>query len=415
VDATGQPTGGQLSSQQPQPGNDLRLSIDEDVQRAGESALASFGLPGGFVAMDVNTGEIPGLDSFPTYDPSIFAKPVVPQSTYDQLSSQTTDAPIFDRAVAGGYPTGSTFKPITAMAALDVGALTPTETLFDSGSFTEGGITLHNAGNASYGALQLPEAQQVSSDVFFYQVGARLNGYTHNDTQSGPLQHWAEQLGIGSDTGIDIPDENSANYLVPSPEWRNELYKKGLTDRPWSLGDSVNLAVGQGDLKTNPLQMAVAYSALANGGDIVRPHVGLEVDEPSGRTVEQIAPAPQRHVDVNQSYSRVILEGLHMAAQQAGGTSYPVFGGFPIAVAGKTGTAERPLQEDQSWYVVLAPYPNPQIVVAVTIERAGFGAQAAAPAACRILQAYFGKQAQSKNGDTCAGPSTAPTTGATAF
>jgi penicillin-binding protein 2 len=415
VDATGQPTGGQLSSQQPQPGNDLRLSIDDAVQSAGESALASFGLPGGFVAMDVHTGEILGLDSFPTYDPAIFARPVVPQSTYEQLSSQTTDAPIFDRAVSGGYPTGSTFKPITAMAGLDSGVLGANETLFDSGSFTEGGITLHNAGNAAYGSLQLPEALQVSSDVFFYQVGARLDGLTHNDTQSGPLQHWAEQLGIGSDTGIDIPDENSANYLVPSPEWRNELYKKGLTDRPWSLGDNVNLAVGQGDLKTNPLQMAVAYAALANGGDIVRPHVGLEVDDSSGRVVEQIAPAPQRHVDVNQSYSRVILEGLHLAAQQPGGTSYPVFGGFPISVAGKTGTAERPLQEDQSWYVVLAPYPNPQIVVAVTIERAGFGAQAAAPAACRILQAYFGKQAQSKNGDTCTGPSSAPTTGASAF
>jgi penicillin-binding protein 2 len=424
VDASGRPTGGQLSAQQPRPGDNLVLTIDGDVQRAGEQALSSRGLPGAFAAMDVSTGQILGLGSYPTYDPSIFAKPTIPQSTFNFLYSQTTDAPIFDRAVSGGYPTGSTFKPITAVAALESGALTPTETLYDSGSFTEGGITLHNAGNASYGSLQLPEALQVSSDVFFYQVGARLDQETNGDTQSGPQQQWAENLGIGSDTGIDIPGEDSSAYLVPSPEWRNDLYKQatqpdspggtnvvlGEVDRPWTSGDSVNLAVGQGDLKTNPLQMAVAYAAIANGGNVVRPHVGLEVTDQGGRVVQEIQPAPQRHLDIDPDYSRAILEGLHMAAQQDGGTSFSVFGNFPIPVAGKTGTAERPLQEDQSWYVVLAPYPDPQIVVAVTIERAGFGAQAAAPAACTILQAYFGKAAESKNGDTCAGPSSVPTT-----
>ena len=417
VDAAGQPTGGALSSRPPQAGNNLKLSIDEKVQAAGEAALQSFGLPGGFVAMDVHTGEILGLGSFPTYDPSIFAHPVVPQSTISSLYSQTSDAPIFDRAVGGGYPTGSTFKPLTALSALDAGVLTPTETLYDSGSFTEGGITLHNAGGAAYGALQLPQALQVSSDVFFYQVGARLDTLTHSETQSSPLQKTAEELGIGSDTGIDIPDEVPSNYLVPSPEWRNELYKKGQTDRPWSEGDMVNLAVGQGDLKTNPLQMAVAYAAIGNGGDVVRPHVADEVDQPNGRVVEQIDPAPQRHIQINPAYRSAIMQGIHMAAQSPGGTSYPVFGGFPIPVAGKTGTAERPLQQDQSWYVVLAPYPNPQIVVAVTIERAGFGAQAAAPSACRILQAYFGKQATSKSGDTCSGPSssTTSTSNGTAF
>ena len=127
--------------------------------------------------------------------------------------------------------------------------------------------------------------------------------------------------------------------------------------------------MGQGDLKTNPLQMAVAYAAIANGGNVVRPHVGLEVTDQGGRVVQEIQPAPQRHLDINPDYSRAILEGLHMAAQQDGGTSFSVFGNFPIPVAGKTGTAERPLQEDQSWYVVLAPYPDPQIVVAVTIEQ----------------------------------------------
>ena len=144
---------------------------------------------------------------------------------------------------------------------------------------------------------------------------------------------------------------------MPTPEWRNQLYKEGNTDRPWSEGDSVNLAVGQGDLQTNPLQMAVAYAAIANGGDVVRPHVGMDVEVSSGRAVQEIDPAPQRHLDINPQYRQAILEGIHMAAQSPGGTSYAVFGNFPIPMAGKTGTAQRPGQADQSWYMALAPYP----------------------------------------------------------
>src|SRR5262249_8211349 len=173
--------------------------------------------------------------------------------------------------------------------------------------------------------------------------------------------------------------------LLPTPPWRNQLYKEGKTDRPWSLGDNVNLATGQGDLEADPLQMAVAYSAIANGGNIVRPHVGMEVTQGNGQIVQEINPAPQRHVDIKPQYRSVILEGIHEAAQSPGGTSYPVFGNYPVQVAGKTGTAVRypygyPGQEvDQSWYVLLAPYPNPKVVIAVTIERGGFGLPAPAP------------------------------------
>ena len=138
--------------------------------------------------------------------------------------------------------------------------------------------------------------------------------------------------------------------------------------------------------------MAVAYAAIGNGGDVVRPHVGMEVEDPSGRAVQEIAPAPQRHLAINPQYRQSILEGIHMAAQSPGGTSYAVFGNFPVPVAGKTGTAQRYIngvESDQSWYVVLAPYPNPQIVVAATIEQGGFGVQAAAPVARQILTAYY--------------------------
>ncbi len=140
--------------------------------------------------------------------------------------------------------------------------------------------------------------------------------------------------------------------------------------------------------------MAVAYAAIANGGDVVRPHVGMEVEDSSGRVVQEIDPAPQRHLDINPQYRQAILEGIHMAAQSPGGTSYAVFGNFPIPMAGKTGTAQRPGQADQSWYMALAPYPNPQIVVAATIEQGGFGVDSAAPVARQILDAYFNMHKQ---------------------
>ena len=182
--------------------------------------------------MDVSTGQILGLGSYPTYDPSIFAKPTIPQSTFNFLYSQTTDAPIFDRAVSGGYPTGSTFKPITAVAALESGALTPTETLYDSGSFTEGGITLHNAGNASYGSLQLPEALQVSSDVFFYQVGARLDQERTGTPRAGRSSSGPRTWGSAATPGST---SRARTRALPGAE-------PGVAERPLQAGDPAGLA-----------------------------------------------------------------------------------------------------------------------------------------------------------------------------
>jgi penicillin-binding protein 2 len=139
--------------------------------------------------------------------------------------------------------------------------------------------------------------------------------------------------------------------------------------------------------------MALAYAALGNGGKIVTPHVGLEVEDAAGRVLKEFDPPIQRRFKIDPTYRSTILEGLHEAAQVAPGTAAGVFGGFPVPVAGKTGTAERPGHADQSWFAVLAPYPDPRIVTIVTIEEGGFGAESAAPAALQILEAYFGKQA----------------------
>jgi penicillin-binding protein 2 len=207
---------------------------------------------------------------------------------------------------------------------------------------------------------------------------------------SGALQHWAHALGIGRPTGIDLPLEDQT--LLPSKHWRDQLYKEGGTDRPWSAGDNIQLATGQGDLQTNPLQMAIAYATLANGGTVVTPHIGMEITDAAGRVLKEFTPGPRRHIRIDPAYRAAILEGLHDAAQNGEGTSFDNFGAFPIQVAGKTGTAQREGHEDQSWYGVLAPYPNPRIVTFVTMEEGGFGDESAAPAAKKILEAYFANQ-----------------------
>ncbi|HEU4944803.1 MAG TPA: penicillin-binding transpeptidase domain-containing protein [Solirubrobacterales bacterium] len=213
---------------------------------------------------------------------------------------------------------------------------------------------------------------------------------------SPALQEWAHKLGIGRETGIDLPGEQPG--LLPTPAWRNQLYREELTDRPWSAGDNVNLSVGQGDLQADPLQMAVAYATIANGGTVPRPHVAMQVEDPAGRVLREVESRPARQVEIDPEWRQTILAGLHDAAQSGEGTSYDVFGGFPVPVAGKTGTAERPPYEDQSWYVVLAPYPDPEIVVAVTFEEGGFGAETAAPAALKVLSEYFDEEAKDVEG-----------------
>jgi len=387
VNALGQPTpGGQLVSKSPTPGESLKLTIDSEVQTAGESALASQGLPGAFVTMDVDNGQILGLGSFPTFEPSALTPPMT-QAEVNALYRNEL-APLADRATEGLYPTGSTFKIITALAALENGVITPNTVIDDPGQLCLGEECFENAEGAAYGGLTLVPALEVSDDVFFYTLGLKM-------WDTNELQEWASELGIGRPTGIDIPVNTDG--LLPSKHWRDQLFKEGETDRPWSAGDNIQLATGQGDLQTNPLQMAIAYAALGNGGKIVTPHLGMEIEDAAGRVQREFDPPARRKVPIDPGTRSVIMEGLHQAAQGPGGTSEPVFGSFPIPVAGKTGTAERRGHVDQSWYAILAPYPNPRIVTVVTIEEGGFGAQAAAPAAHTILETYFHDQIAAEN------------------
>lgn len=367
----------ELPGTKPKTGNSLRLTIDKGVQEVGESAIArgAGGIPthgAAFVAMEVDSGEILGMGSYPSYDPGVFSG-VLKQSVYDKISSKENGFPILNRTIGSVYPPGSTFKAITSIANMQAGILTPGWSIDDGGVWEYGGRVWQNAGKEPLGNINLTQALQYSSDIYFYQQG--LKAY-----QKGGqiMQKMAGRLGIGHSPNIDLP--NAAAGQMSSPK----------VVKPWNPGDNMNASVGQGATQASPLQMAVAYAALGNGGYVVTPHLGKGIDDSEGEAVQEIEQPSRRKLDLNPANVNAILGGLHEAAQGGGGTSYPVFNDFPRQIAGKTGTAEAGAgKEDQSWYVALAPYPNPRYVVAVTVEQGGFGAEAAAPAARQILAKLF--------------------------
>jgi penicillin-binding protein 2 len=398
------------SVKEPIQGERLKLTLDYDLEKAGDQALreamshSAYGAnAGAYVAMDPRDGSILAIGSQPSFNANVFAKPIS-QKTYDYLTSDATGAPLLNRATESGYPTGSTFKPVTALASLQAGTITPSSTYVDTGHFKLGTQTYQNALGATNGTLDLARALQVSSDVFFFRLGAL-------DNDKGPIiQREARRLGFGRRTGIDLPGESPG--LVPDSAWRDRgyaayvkctdhyhvpqgttaaLFKCGGIEKPWTPGDNVNLAVGQGDLEATPLQLATAYAALENGGTIVRPHLGKAIEDSLGRTVQQIHARPRRHVHMNPEYRNVVLDGLRRAANEKGGTSADVFAGFPkqYTVYGKTGTAERGINPDQAWYACFVPDKARPIVVVVTVEKGGFGAETAAPAARLILSKWF--------------------------
>jgi len=394
-----------LRDRRPQQGRQLRLSVDLDVQRTGQAALGDS--LGAFAVMNVRNGQVVALGSSPSFDPNLFSKQVREQDL-ERLTDKDNGEPLNNRAIQGGYPTGSTFKLITATAALEGGLITPDTVQYDGGALQVGPQTFSNAGGVAHGALALRQALSVSSDVFFYRLGLEANG-----TGNGLLiQEWAKRLGFGRPTGVDLP--NDLPGLVPTPKWRNHGYSEyrrcvakekptpieisygecGFQDRPWSPGDNINLSVGQGDLSANPLQLAVAYAAIANGGRVLQPRLGQRIENAGGRTLQELEAPNARKLGVAPEHRQAILDGLRSAASDPGGTSADVFADFPIPIAGKTGTAEKGAgRADQSWYAALAPYPDPKYVVVATFEAGGFGAETAAPAVESILGELFGVKA----------------------
>ena len=389
VDAQGRPIGPARVVRVARPASGLQLTIDLRLQRAAEKAVQD-GIAlahanghydahaGAAVVMNPRDGSVYALASYPRFNQARAATD--PEYLRSLFNPNDPRHLLVNRATQGVYPTGSTFKPIVAEAGLASGLISPYSTLACTGTYTVGNHVFHNVESSVNASLTLPQALSISCDTWFYRLGSMF----YAEQQKGHLymQDWARRLGVGHPTGFDVPGE--APGLVPTPAWLKRTFRQPW-ERIWYEGYSVNLAVGQGQLAITPLQLAVAYSTLANGGTVVRPHVGKAVLNSSGQIVRELRFPARRHLRLTDAYA--IRNGLIAGAHS--GTSAAVFGTFPVQVAGKTGTAEAPPGSDHSWYASWAPAYYPKLVVVVMIEHGGFGAEAAAPAAKEIYSAYF--------------------------
>lgn len=413
VDARGKVLGS-LGSRPPVPGDDVVLALDADLQRLAEESLAlgleaarsqydrstkkRFAAPAGAVViLDPRDGSVLAVASSPTYDPARFLRPIPTAEFAALFQDPATHYPLNNRALQGLYAPGSTFKMVTAVAALRDGLITTRSTVDDRGSFSiprcRGKCVFRNAGGHAYGRVNVVRALTVSSDVFFYTQGYN---FWARQAQLGPtaLQDVAREFGLGEPTGIPVGAESAGR--VPDPESRrrdHERYPNLFPEGRWFPGDNVNLAIGQGELLVTPLQLANAYAAFANGGTLFAPRVATAVRDRSGRELRAVAPVVRRHVDLPPPIRDAVMSGLLGAVRDPGGTAHGAFAGFPldrVPVAGKTGTAQVRGKQDTALFVAIAPATAPQYVVAVVLEEAGFGGAAAAPVARRILDGIAG-------------------------
>jgi penicillin-binding protein 2 len=393
VNAAGQPKK-VLEDFAPTAGSNLWLTISSDLQAAAEDALiegiqlAYDGDPafdkaagGAVVALDPNTGEVLALASYPDYDPSLWVGGMS-KTKYTELNATQAHFPLFNRAIDGLYPAGSTFKPFVAAAALSAGLITP-ETTFDCvGKFSTNFQTWKDwTYPDGHGETDLLKAIKESCDVYFYNLGSLLY------SQPSPvLQDGVRKFGFGQQTGIDLPGETKGSR-VPDKYWKADAGKTD-EDKVWRIGDEINLAIGQGDLLVTPMQMAVAVSAIANGGRVLVPHLGLRITDASGNYIHQFETEQRSELGISQDILDVIRQGMSEVTRP-GGTARLAFEGFPISVAGKTGTAQKLPEDDYALFIAYAPAEDPQIAVVAIIEQGGHGSSVAAPVVRRVLEAFF--------------------------
>ncbi len=423
VDSLGRPRSALTPTHPPQSGNTLRLTLDLNLQRASEQAL-QYGINlaqadgkwaargGAIVALDPRNGAILAMASLPSYKPDVFAGRVTTKAlAAEGLTPKTAEKhnfPSLNRAIQGTYPPGSTFKPVTALAAMQEHLVSPYADLPCTGVYyapqDRSHQAFHNWDPFVNQQINLPTALAESCDTYFYRVGDMF--YALPPSRGHPLQDWAARFGFGQPTHVDVGPESTG--LLPTPEWRQRTYTKKTdpccwqVDRLWKPGDSVQLAIGQKDLLVTPLQMARFYALLANGGKLVTPHLLDDIENPNGTVVPVPAPPAPQQTNVDPAAIDVVRQGLYEATHSSIGTSSAVFSTLPIAVAGKTGTAEKVIHlpgypngllMDQSWWCGFGPYDSPTLVVCAVIENGGHGGTAAAPAALKVFEQYFHVQA----------------------
>lgn len=406
VNALGQRRG-TIAPTAPKQGRNLSLTLDASLQRAGQDAMQALapGMAGAFVAMNPKTGAVYALGSLPTYNPRALAGPFDTTAEYMAQFGDAAGRPLIDRAIQSVYPTGSTFKPVTALAGLSDGTITTSGTYVDNGCIKIGRLETDVACNDQkivYGPVDLVRALAVSSDTYFYNIGI-----TQFHKRSWAIQDWARKLGFGQAPQVDLPGAKPGT--IPSPKvtaefarLERECRKKkrapcgiAYPDAVYVGGDQVHFAVGQGMFQASPLQLAIAYSTIINGGTVPVPHLGQAITDQRG-IVQRIEIPAARRVKIDPAWRDAIMRGLIDAANGPGGTSRVVWDGWPrhrFPVAGKTGTAQVTGGAPQSWYAGYSYRGSPgrdPIVFVVTVEHGGYGAEMAAPIGRLLLSKYFG-------------------------
>lgn len=379
---------------EPEPGNNLILNIDADLQKRLYTTLAENitkmgGKKGAAVAMDPRSGAVLALVSYPSYDDNMFSSGIS-QADYTKIINDPSQ-PFFNRAISAKYPTGSTIKPFEASAALQEKIISPDKLINDPGyilvkSQYDPTVVYKYGGVTPHGWVDMKKAIAVSSNIYFYTVGG---GY--EDQQGlGPsrIKKYLSLFGWDQQTGIDLPGEFSG--FIPDPEWKKKTKGQG-----WWDGDTYNLAIGQSDLQTTPLQVASAYCAIANGGTLYRPQIAKKIIDGTGqnaKTIQEFYPQIIRSNFIDSENLEVVRQGMRDGVTQSYGLSKSL-NDLPVAVAAKTGTAEIGYKDQFNvWSSVFAPYNNPEIVLVVTAENVnGLGA-VTLPVAHDVLNWYFSKK-----------------------
>jgi len=376
-----------LSRTPAQPGDNVTLTLDARLQEVAEAAFGE--RRGALVAIEPSTGAVLALVSRPGFDPNLFVDGIDPAS-WDRLNN-SPDRPLTDRAIAGLYPPGSTFKPYMALAALELGKRTFKSAIHDPGYFEFGGRRFHDSKKGGNGYVDLFKSIVVSSDTYYYQVA--------NDLGIDAIAAFMVRFGFGSKSGIDL--EGEAAGVLPSPEWKAKRFRRP-EQRKWYAGETISIGIGQGYNAYTPLQLAVAVATLAANGDMYRPHLVSHIDNLRTDERRRIAPELLRHVALKPANLEFVKRA--MAAVNTEGTGARAFAGAQYTSGGKTGTAqvfglkqgekynEKSVAErlrDHSLFIAFAPVESPRIALAVVVENGGFGARAAAPIARAVLDFYL--------------------------
>ncbi|MBI4120086.1 MAG: penicillin-binding protein 2 [Parcubacteria group bacterium] len=370
-----------IGSTKSKPGDNLTLFLDAGLQEKLSSVMSQIVLSRGLtkaaaVAIDPSSGGVLALQSLPLFSGNVFSSRINPEE-YHRIF-EDANQPLFNRAVSGLYPPGSTIKPFLGIAALQEKIVDDKTTILDTGSITVAGQEFR--GWKPLGVVDIYSAISMSSNIFFYTVGG---GYG-NIAGLGPkkIADYLSRFGFTALTGIDLPGERSGS--VPTPDWKKQTYRES-----WFAGDTYNMSIGQGYVQFTPLGLAMATAAIANNGVLLKPRLVKSVSAAGGTVLTRTEPEIVRKNFVDPHSLAIIREAMHQTVTKGAAGS---LAGLPGSAAGKTGTAETGLGENtHAWFTAFAPFEDPKIVLTVLVENAGIGSQVAVPIAKEVMEWYLAR------------------------